>query len=111
MDPKQQNRHDQSPLAYHSEHWASTYYGLADLQRRTCKALKQSQSLTRTLEVQRHKVSANTWQITILNPDTQKVVLQAEGHEDTIIEQERNLANIAEALNQEILSIQTRFEK
>ena len=111
MNSKPQKSHVHPPLTHNTMHWANTYYGLADLQQRTCRALRQSQNLNRTLEVQRHKISENTWQITILNPDTQKVVLQAEGHEDTIIEQERNLASIAEALNLESLSIQTRFEK
>ena len=85
--------------------------GLADLQTTTVSALKKSWGFCNSkFKIKRYKVDQNTWQLTVVNPKTQKTILQAEGHGDTIFANEDNLARMAEALLQQGLTIRTQFD-
>lgn len=85
--------------------------GLADLQIATVNALKKSWGFCNSkFKIKRYKVDQNTWQLTVVNPKTQKTILQAEGHGDTIFAHEDNLARLAEALLQNGLTIRTQFD-
>lgn len=85
--------------------------GLADLQTATVNALKKSWGFCNSkFKIKRYKVDQDTWQLIVVNPKTQKTILQAEGHGDTIFAHEDNLARMAEALLQQGLTIQTQFD-
>jgi|GEM_PF-2560946 len=61
------------------------------------------------LKIKRHKLDQDTWQLTVVNPRTQKTILQAEGHGDTVFAHEDNLARMAETLMAQGLTIRTQF--
>lgn len=85
--------------------------GLADLQTATLNALKKSWGFCNSkFKIKRYKVDQDTWQLIVVNPKTQKTILQAEGHGDTIFAHEDNLARMAEALLQQGLTIRTQFD-
>jgi len=85
--------------------------GLADLQAATLNALKKSWGFCNSkFKIKRYKVDQNTWQLTVVNPKTEKTILQVEGHGDTIFAHEDNLARMAEALLQQGLTIRTQFD-
>lgn len=86
--------------------------GLADLQKTTHHTLRSNWGFTGTsqLKIKRYKLDQHTWLITVVNPKTQKTILQAEGHGDTVFANEDNLARMAETLMQQGLTIRTHFE-
>jgi hypothetical protein len=85
--------------------------GLTDLHKATVNALKKSWGFCNSkFKIKRYKVNQDIWQLTIVNPKTQKTILQAEGHGDTIFAHEDNLARMAEALLQQGLTIRTQFD-
>ncbi len=85
--------------------------GLASLQTATVNALKKSWGFCNTkFKIKRYKVDQDTWQLIVVNPKTQKTILQVEGHGDTIFAHEDNLARMAEALLQQGLTIRTQFD-
>ena len=87
--------------------------GLSDLQQNTKEALLTQNNWGfggSNLSVKRYKIDKSTWQLTVTNPKTQKIILQAEGHGDTIFANEDNLARMAETLVQKGLSIRTDFK-
>lgn len=85
--------------------------GLADLQTSTINALKKSWGFCNSkFKIKRYKLDQETWQLIVVNPKTQKTILQAEGHGDAIFAQEDNLARMAEALLQQGLTIRTQFD-
>jgi len=86
--------------------------GLSDLQQNTKEALLSQNNWGfggSKLRVKRYKIDKSTWQLTVTNPKTQKIILQAEGHGDTLFANEDNLARMAEVLVQRGLSIRTDF--
>ncbi len=88
--------------------------GLSELQRNTRKLLKDAGNWTLAdseFTVRRHKLDDNTWQLTVINPKTRKVVLQAQGHGDTVLAHEENLARMAETLTAQGLTIRTSFDE
>ncbi len=98
-----------SPPAYIQPEGAN---GLADLQQATHRTLRNNWGFasTRQLKIKRHKLNHDTWLLTVVNPKTQKTILQAEGHGDTVFANEDNLARMAETLMQQGLTIRTHFE-
>lgn len=97
-----------------SLHGGQSSKGLAGLQRYTTEVLNNSLQWgfdKSQLSIKRHKLDSNTWQLTVINTKTQKIILQAEGHGDTIFAQEHNLARMAETLMRQDLVIRTQFEK
>jgi len=87
--------------------------GLSGLQRKTKQAILSQNRWgfgNSKLNVKRHKLDNNTWQLTVVNPKTQKTILQAEGHGDTVFANEDNLARMAEMLLQQDLTIRTEFD-
>ena len=88
-------------------------HGLSDLQLSTKKALLSENSWGfggSKLNVKRYKLDQNTWQLTVVNPKTRKMILQAEGNGDTVFANEDNLARMAETLMQQGLTIRTNFK-
>jgi len=86
--------------------------GLSDLQQNTEETLLSKNNwgfCDSKLNVKRYKINKSTWQLTVTNPKTQKVILQAEGHGDTLFANEDNLARMAETLVQQGLTIRTDF--
>lgn len=86
--------------------------GLSDLQQCTSNMLSDISPwgfANSKLKIKRHKLDANTWQLTIVNPKTLKTILQAEGHGDTVFANEDNLARMAETLMAQGLTIRTQF--
>jgi len=104
----------QIPASYHPVYrQPDTTSGLSDLQQNTQEALLSKDNWGfggSKLSVKRYKIDKNTWQLTVTNPKTQKVVLQAEGHGDTLFANEDNLARMAETLVQQGLTIRTDFK-
>ena len=87
--------------------------GLADLQQATSDVLLHGSRWGfggSNLNVKRHKLDDNTWQLTVTNPRTKKTILQATGHGDTLFANEDNLARMAEVLLQQGLSVRTHFD-
>ena len=104
----------QIPPSYHPIYRQSkASSGLSDLQQNTKEALLTHNNWGfggSHLSVKRYKIDKSTWQLTVTNPKTQKIILQAEGHGDTIFANEDNLARMAETLVQKGLSIRTDFK-
>jgi hypothetical protein len=103
----------QIPTSYHPVYrQTKATSGLSDLQQNTKEALLSPNNWgfgDSKLSVKRYKIDKSTWQLTVTNPKTQKIVLQAEGHGDTLFANEDNLARMAEILVQQGLSIRTDF--
>ena len=103
----------QIPTSYHPVYrQTEATSGLSDLQQNTKEALLSNSNWgfgNSNLSVRRYKIDKSTWQLTVTNPKTQKVVLQAEGHGDTLFANEDNLARMAETLVQQGLTIRTDF--
>jgi hypothetical protein len=88
--------------------------GLSDLQKYTTGVINDSPQWgfgNSNLEIKRHKLDNNTWQLTVINPKTLKTILQAEGHGDTVFAHEDNLARMAETLMAQGLTIKTQFKE
>ena len=89
--------------------------GLADLQKSTV-SLMNSQSRTwgfanSPFNVKRQKTGDSTWKITVENPKTREIILEAEGHGDKVFAYEDNLARMAEALMDKEIKITTPYNK
>lgn len=83
--------------------------GLADLQQATISLMNQH---TRNwgftdspFEVKRQKLDDDLWRITVENPKTRELVLQAEGSSDKMFAYEDSLARMAELLTEKGLKI------
>jgi hypothetical protein len=90
-------------------HKAPNINGLADLQKSTVSLMS---SETRKwgfsgsqFNVKRQKIADNLWKITVENPKTKEIILEAQGHGDKIFAFEDNLARMAEALTEKDLTI------
>lgn len=85
--------------------------GLAELQKTTVSLMnRQSRGwgfANSPLKVKRRKIGANLWKITVENPKTREIILEAEGHGDKVFAYEDNLARMAEALLDKDLVITT----
>ena len=88
--------------------------GLSDLQKLTTSVMNNN---TRpwgfagtNLHVKRQRLNDNLWKLTVENPKTRKIILEAEGHGDKIFAHEDNLARMAEALIEQGLKITTKFD-
>lgn len=103
----------QTPSSYHPIYRQTrASSGLSDLQQNTKETLLAQNNwgfAGSNLRVKRYKIDKSTWQLTVTNPKTQKIILQAEGHGDTLFANEDNLARMAETLVQKGLSIRTDF--
>lgn len=89
----------------------ATSGGLAELQKTTVSLMNgQSRSwgfANSPLKVKRRKIGANLWKITVENPRTREIILEAEGQGDKVFAYEDNLARMAEALLDKDLVITT----
>ena len=96
---------------------ASSFYslgqgnGLSALQKATVR-LMNSESRAwgfsgSPFTVKRRKIGADLWKITVENPRTREIILEAEGHGDKVFAYEDNLARMAEALADKDLVITT----
>ncbi len=86
--------------------------GLSDLQAYTSRILNDASHWgfnSHKFKVLRHKLDNSTWQLTVINPKTLKTILQVEGHGDAIFAHEDKLANMAEVLMNQELTIRTRL--
>jgi len=102
----------QLPASFHPVYKQTRAAGLSDLQQNTKETLLSKSNwgfAGSKLCVKRYKINKNTWQLTVTNPKTQKIILQAEGHGDTLFAHEDNLARMVETLAQEDLTIRTDF--
>jgi len=103
----------QLPASYHPVYrQTEVTTGLSDLQKNTKEALTSKNNWGfggSKLSVKRYKIDKSTWQLTVTNPKTQKIVLQAEGQGDALFANEDNLARMAETLVQQGLTIRTDF--
>ena len=90
-------------------------HGLADLQESTVSLMNsKSQNWGFTnlpFNVQRQKLSGDIWKITVKNPKTKEIILEAEGSGDKIFAYEDNLARMATALTDKGLKITTQINK
>ena len=86
--------------------------GLSNLQKNTVHTISNNQQWgfnNINLKIKRHKLDEHNWQLTVVNPKTHKTILQAEGHGDTLFENEDNLAKMAQILMKQGLTIKTQF--
>lgn len=76
--------------------------GLASLQKYTLNLMNSQASHWGfdglPFKVTRRKMGDNLWKLTVENPKTRKILLEAEGHGDKIFEYEDSLAKMALAL-------------
>lgn len=88
--------------------------GLSELQKSTTNMLTNMSKWgfgDSKLNVRRHKLDNQNWQLTVENPKTRKTILQAEGHGDTVFAHEDNLARMAQILMAQGLTIRTEFDE
>lgn len=84
--------------------------GLADLQHWASSTINRSRSwgfADTPFNVRREKQANGTWKLTVENPKTRQIILQAEGLGDKVFAHEDNLARMAEALIENDLKITT----
>jgi hypothetical protein len=90
-------------------------HGLADLQESTVSLMNSKARnwgfANLPFNVQRQKLGDNLWKITVENPRTKEVILEAEGNGDKIFAYEDNLARMAMALSDKELKITTQCNK
>lgn len=87
--------------------------GLSQLQKNTTKVIQSANQWgfdQNKVKIKRFKLDEHNWQLTVINPKTHKTILQAEGHGDTVFENEDNLARMATILMQQGLTIRTEFD-
>lgn len=85
--------------------------GLADLQKSTLSLMNSENRswgfANSPLRVKRRKIGKDLWKITVENPRTREVILEAQGHGNKVFAYEDNLARMAEALMDKDLLITT----
>jgi len=85
--------------------------GLAELQKTTVSLMNRQTRgwgfANSSLRVKRRKIGNDLWRITVENPKTREVILEAQGHGDKVFAYEDNLARMAEALIDKDLVITT----
>jgi len=90
-------------------------HGLASLQKSTVSLMNSKSRnwgfANLPFNVQRQKLSDNLWKITVENPKTKEIILEAEGSGDKIFAYEDNLARMATALTDKELKITTQVDK
>jgi hypothetical protein len=90
-----------------------THNGLADLQQSTVSLMEQKNRnwgfANTPFEVKRQKLDSDLWKITIENPKTHEIVLEAEGSSDKMFAYEDSLARMAEVLTEKGLKITTQI--
>jgi hypothetical protein len=86
--------------------------GLADLQQATVSLMNKSSRnwgfANSPFAVKRQRLANDLWKITIKNPRTREVVLEAEGNGDKMFAYEDSLARMAELLTEKGLKITTQ---
>ncbi|MCW9012624.1 MAG: hypothetical protein OQL06_02480 [Gammaproteobacteria bacterium] len=99
------------PLARRALLPAKAPEGLSGLQQATVSLMNQQSRnwgfSGSALKVKRQKIDHDTWQLTVENPKTRKVILKVEGHGDKVFAHEDNLARMAEMLLEDGLKITT----
>ena len=89
--------------------------GLSGLQKATALAMNHTRKgwgfSGSAFEVKRQRLDNNIWKITVQNPTTQEIILEAEGDGDKVFAYEDHLAKMAETLADQDLKITTRFNK
>ena len=88
--------------------------GLAQLQRTTVSRMRNKDAWgfnNMPFLVKRQKLDNNVWKLTVENPRTREVILEAEGHGDKVFAFEDNLARMAEALSEKDLKITTKLDR
>ena len=94
---------------------ASAGGGLAELQETTVSLMNSEVRgwgfADSPLRVKRRKIGKDLWKITVENPKTREIVLEAQGHGDKVFAHEDNLARMAEALIDKDLVITTRSRR
>ncbi len=93
----------------------SSYDGLANLQKLTVSLMSSESKnwgfANLPFSVLRQKLSDNIWKITVKNPKTREIILEAEGSSDKIFAYEDNLARMATALADKDLKITAHINK
>ena len=86
--------------------------GLSDLQRATVSLMNQNNRnwgfTNSPFSVKRQKLDDDLWKITVKNPKTREIVLEAEGSSEKMFAYEDCLARMAEVLTDKELKITTR---
>jgi len=88
--------------------------GLAQLQRTTLSQMQKKHSWgfdNMPFLVKRQKLDNDVWKLTVENPKTREVILEAEGLGDKVFAFEDNLASMAEALSEKDLKITTKLDR
>ena len=85
--------------------------GLAELQKTTVTLMNRESRdwgfANSPFRVKRQKIGVDMWKITVENPKTREIVLEAQGHGDKVFAYEDSLARMAEALADKDLEITT----
>ncbi|MFW2373685.1 MAG: hypothetical protein ACN4GM_11240 [Gammaproteobacteria bacterium] len=106
------NARPYATLSTHNDYPASD--GLAQLQRATLSRMQKKHSWgfeNMPFLVKRQKLDNEVWKLTVQNPKTREVILEAEGHGDKVFAFEDNLARMAEALSEKDLKITTKLDR
>ena len=113
----QKSRHVDAIRASQTDSHIDTMYsfqsqspmGLADLQQATVSLMNQRNRnwgfTDSPFEVKRQKLDDDLWRITVENPITRELVLQAEGSSDKMFAYEDSLARMAELLTEKDLKL------
>lgn len=94
----------------HQSH-AHDQNGLADLQQSTVSLMNQNNNWGFTnspFKVKRQKLTDDLWKITVENPKTREIILEAEGNGNKVFAYEDSLARMAELLSEKDIKITTR---
>ena len=62
----------------------------------------------RPFKVKRQKLTDDLWKITVENPKTREIILEAEGNGNKVFAYEDSLARMAELLSEKDIKITTR---
>lgn len=107
------NARPYATLSIRNDYYASD--GLAELQRITLSRMQNKQTTwgfkNLPFQVKRQKLGNDVWKLTVENPKTREVILEAEGHGDKVFANEDNLARMAEALSEKGLKITTKLDR
>ena len=96
-------------LLHDGFHTPPNINGLAELQKATVSLMNSEAKkwgfTGSQFKVKRQKMADDLWKITVENPKTKEIVLEAQGHGDKVFAFEDNLARMAEALIEKDLHI------